>query len=69
MKKGLLILGFTLLAFSQEKKYKFELNEGELNKLWYIIDNSNAPHNSVKEIQALIQAQLKSQVDTSKVKK
>jgi hypothetical protein len=53
-----------------QKKYHLEFNETQLNALWNCIDNSNAPHSQVKDVEALIQAQLKSQLsDTTKVKK
>lgn len=74
MKKTLIIISLILLiAFTptQEKKYKFEFNDQELNLLWNTIDNSNAPHQQVKEIQQIIQNQLKGQVisDSTKLKK
>jgi hypothetical protein len=68
MKKSIIILAFILLAFTPEKKYKFEFNDAELNALYNCIDNSNAPHMQVKEVEALIQSQLKGQIDTTKHK-
>lgn len=70
MKKGILtILALLTLSFQQEKKYKLELTATQLQIMWNAIDNSNAPHNQVKEIEALLQSQLKGQVDTAKIKK
>lgn len=72
MKKAIIILGLIfIISFTPEHKYKFEFNEAQLNTLWNCIDNSNAPHNQVKEIEALIQSQLKIQIpaDSNKIKK
>lgn len=75
-KTALILIGILIFAFKTdtEKKYKFELNEVQLNALWNCIDNSNAPHTQVKEVEALIQNQLKEQlpkppVDSTKTKK
>jgi hypothetical protein len=68
MKKTIILIAFILLAFIPEKKYKFEFNDAELNALYNCIDNSTASHVQVKEIEALIQQQLKGQLDTTKHK-
>lgn len=76
MKKAILIGALIICGFKTDtvKTYKLEFNDVQLNALWNCLDNSNAPHNQVKEIQALIQQQLKSQlpkppIDSMKTKK
>lgn len=70
MKKIAIIISLLLISFKPpEKKYHLEFNEVQLNILWNAIDNSTAPHDQIKAVEALIQEQLKSQLDTSKVKK
>lgn len=66
----LLVLG--LMAFSpdqtQPKKYRFELTEAQVSLLWYTIDNSEASHVGVKELQKLLADQYNAQKDTTKQK-
>jgi len=74
MKKTILIGALILLGFNQEKRYKLEFNEAQMNAVWDAIDKSNAPHQVVKQIQELIQSQLKDQlpkppIDSGKIKK
>lgn len=69
MKKTILILVcLAAVSFQPEKKYKFEFNLNELNAIMYAIDQSNAPHATVKQVQDLITKQYQSQVDTLKKK-
>lgn len=68
MKKFVLILSLLISGFTPEKKYKFEFNDTQLSLLWDAIDKSNAPHQQIKQLQELIQSQLKLQIDTTKHK-
>jgi hypothetical protein len=67
MKKLILILGLSLplFAFNGEKKYTLTFNEQELQAVWYCIDQSSAPHVTVKQVQELINKQLAAQLDTT----
>lgn len=72
----LILIGILIFAFKTdtEKKYKLEFNEVQLNALWNCIDNSNSSHTQVKQIEELIQNQLKDQlpkppIDSMKIKK
>lgn len=77
MKTSIILLVCILIfAFKTdtEKKYKLEFNEVQLNSLWNCIDNSNSSHTQVKQIEELIQNQLKEQlpkppIDSMKIKK
>lgn len=67
MKKTFAVLiAIMLLSGVPEKKYKFEFNDAQLNAIWNCIDNSSAPHDQVKQVQALIQQQLQPQLQQPK---
>lgn len=74
MKKVFFIIALaasSILFTSQtppEKKYHFEFTDSQLAAVWYVLDNSSASHDQVKGVQALIQMQLKPQVDSTKKK-
>lgn len=67
MKKIILLLCLAGLSFSTEKKYKFEFTLPELQAIMYVIDQSNAPHGTVKQVQAIFNKQYQAQ-DTTKIK-
>lgn len=68
MKKTImgLLMCICFMAFQAPKTYKFEFNEQQLNAVWHCIDNSSAPHDEVKAVEAMLQSQLKGQIDTTK---
>lgn len=83
MKKLILITGiFLISAFAQEKKYKIELNENQVQMLWSSLEfakvnlqTSQAPANDVKNVikiidslQTIIRTEYINQVDTTKKK-
>lgn len=71
MKKLLLVLLSTcLLSFktNEEKLYKVELTLKQWQAVLEIIDQSNAPHLHVKEVQDFLVIPLNKQIDTTKNK-
>ena len=81
MKKIILIAGiFLITSFTQEKKYKIEFNENQVQMLWTALgfsktnlQTSQAPANDVKNVtkmidslQSIIRVQYLKQIDTTK---
>lgn len=71
---GLILISLTCLSFDKDsttppKVFTFTFTEAQLNKLYNGLDQSNAPHSDIKEIQNIISIQYSKQLqDTSKVK-
>lgn len=72
MKKHLFWIAIILLglcvAFTKKKTYKLELDEGQINTLLIVVDQSTAPHTQVKAVQGWLEQQLVPQIDTVKKK-
>lgn len=72
MKKLFALLAIAALvsfsSFNEEKTYIVKMNEQQLNVIWSVIDQSNAPHAMVKEVQKFLGDQLAPQMDTTKKK-
>ncbi len=70
MKKLLLLITFTaLFSFNTEKKLTVELSIADWQKVMHVIDESNAPHSSVKDVQRMIVSQLQKQITDSTQKR
>lgn len=74
MKKLIIFIAILFLSFktNEEQKYKFEFTAEQLQIIFTAVDNSNAPHDKVKEIEVAIQQQYSAQLpkpDSTKNKK
>lgn len=57
---------FIMVAFTKKKTYRLELDEGQINTLLIVVDQSTAPHTQVKAVQGWLEQQLIPQIDTLK---
>lgn len=69
MKKLLFLLFlFISTAATPPKEYTFKLTDAQVQDLWQALQQSNAPHQKVVELQTLIQQQYAAQADTTNKK-
>lgn len=61
----------SVLAFQQkpEKTFNFKFTQGQVEVVWYVLDNSTASHNDVKAVQKWLSDQYSAQIDTTSKKK
>lgn len=57
-----------LISFNNEKTYSLKLTEQEFQALWYVVQQSNAPHLQVEAVKEFLSKQYNSQADTTKKK-
>lgn len=63
----LLISGCSLAAYTPPKEYTFKFTDAQVSILWNVINQSNAPHLQVTEIQNLIQSQYQQQIQKDSI--
>lgn len=64
----LFLLAFVFLfgfGFGFEKKYSLSLTQPEIMKVLYVVDQSNAAHQQVKEVQEIFTRELKQHIDST----
>lgn len=54
-----------LLAFQSEKQYSMKFTQPEILLLINVVDQSNAPHTQVKQVQELFNRELKQHIDST----
>lgn len=56
---------FLFLAFQSEKQYAMKFTQPEIMLLINVVDQSNAPHTQVKQVQELFNRELKQHIDST----
>jgi hypothetical protein len=66
---GTIILLMAIYAGTPPKEFTLKLTDAQLNLLWGVIDNSNSPHATVKELQDILLPQIQKQMADTTNKK
>lgn len=58
-----------IIAGTPPKEFNLKLTDTQLNQLWFVLDQSTAPHATVKELQDVILPQIQKQMADTTNKK
>lgn len=59
------IIAILFLCFTSDKQYAMKFTQPEIIKIYNVVEQSNAPHNDVREVQGLFNRELKPYIDST----